>query len=400
VRDRPDEFQKMALAEGGHGLPPRGSLVDQALKSMAADWDYIAEYEQNNLPTLPIPLKTMLLSYLGVYGPESMRLDDLKRLFFTEKEIDGGTGCEEITRLDLSGFLNPNFTLGDLAKYFLIRRSDGLRSTGTIKALPSDSASYQQKTNVLDSWEDEPGSSSIPDSLTPLRFPHLTHLSLANPGLNASWSALLNLSTYLSTLTHLSLAYWPIPTMAPNSDRDSPIMGGQGTKAVDWHESSNILRRISNNTYCLRWLDLEGCNEWLAALTWTGEIASGDRQWAERGVERGPDWNGSWAQVKYVNVSQGFIPTDTKAVQSIPASVVACDLLLYLREYEAYDDDGRCGPLYGQELSQWFEREKIARSVASTVRLARVVGKGPYCTFDYGWVAPRVVKEKEKAEKG
>ncbi|KAF2431020.1 hypothetical protein EJ08DRAFT_588290, partial [Tothia fuscella] len=426
-RDRPDCFGKLALLRDGHGLPRRESLVDYTLKSMAQDWDFVSVYEQHNLPSLPVPLKTMLLSYLSIHGPDFIALEDIKHLFMTGNEIPGGTGCEEVTRLDFSGILSPSFTLCDLAKYFATRRKDGSNlAAGTESLRPSSTKVERPYVDLLESWEDEAGSvqDSIPTSLTPLRFPHLTHLSLAHPGPNASWSALLSLSTNLSTLTHLSLAYWPLPTMAPNSEVSSSAADATATflrrstsylgrprspqdPGHDWHESANILRRLSNNTYCLRWLDFEGCNEWLPALTWTSQRTL----WAGSTPpdsppstlppqEKGPDWNNSWSQVTHVNVSQGFLPTDTAAVQSIPASVVACDLLLYLRERDDAEDDGyRAGPLYGSDLAQWFDKEKLARNVASAVRLARVNAKGWYCTFDYGW-APRIVPKVNKEHHG
>jgi hypothetical protein len=210
-----------------------------------------------------------------------------------------------------------------------------------------------------------------------------------------------------------------VPTTTPNSKtafiqhRHASIsVGGSHIYSAldgDWHEAANILRKLSNNTYCLKWLDLEGCNEWLPALTWKSGDSSNDR-WVDRTFGRtsmassanifedvsvetakGPDWNGSWAQVKYVNVSQGYVPTDTAAIRAIPAGVVACDLLLYLRDHEDLT-----GYMDGHNVIQWLEREKQSRRVASGVRLLRTTAKGEYCVFDHGWIPPRGGPMKEK----
>jgi hypothetical protein len=96
----------------------------------------------------------------------------------------------------------------------------------------------------------------------------------------ASWSDLLKISPNLNKITHLSLAYWPQPTTTPNAVTASistryGSVSASGTPFYsdlddDWHEATNILRRLSVNTYSLEWLDLEGCN-WLKALTWRPE---------------------------------------------------------------------------------------------------------------------------------
>jgi len=275
--------------------------------------------------------------------------------------------------------------------------------------------------SLLDSWEDDASlyAPSIPVGLGGSRFPNLTRLSLAHAGQYASWRQLLSLSTHLSTLTHLSLAYWPVPTTTPNSktafithNHASISLGGTHIYSVldqDWHEAANILRRFSNNTYCLKWLDLEGCNEWLPALTWTGEEAGPDR-WVDRTFARlghqrvaqlpandssdqftqseacGPNWNGSWAQITYVNFSQGVVPCDVTAVRAYPAGVIAAELLLWLRDEntdisEVYETDAQ----QNIHIPTWLQREKQARTIAENVRGLRKSVRGSFCVFDHGW---------------
>jgi hypothetical protein len=248
---------------------------------------------------------------------------------------------------------------------------------------------------VLDSWEDaaDTTTSSIPTALVSRRFPNLTRLSLARPGTFASWSQLLKLSAHLSTITHLSLAYWPVPSMVPNSkplkSHDNALFDSDSDQ--NWHEAANILRRFSNNTYGLKWLDLEGCNEWLSALIWTNtdnrtyQWASNDSSASQAGS--GPDWNGAWSQVKYVNISQGWMPANAAAVRAMPAGSIAIELLLWLREHEDHGRDGEL-ELADFDVPLWLRREKEARTIANTLRVLRSTAKGEYCNLDHGWIPP------------
>lgn len=40
------------------------------LRGMARDWEFVAEYERNNLVDLPAGLRMQLLSFVAVYGPD------------------------------------------------------------------------------------------------------------------------------------------------------------------------------------------------------------------------------------------------------------------------------------------------------------------------------------------
>ncbi|KAK8155343.1 hypothetical protein IWX90DRAFT_46348 [Phyllosticta citrichinensis] len=386
-------------------LPESRSLVNLTLKTLARNWDWIVEYEQHYLATLPIPLKDMLLTYIAVHGPASgIGLGSLKVLFKDEDEVLGGTGSDELKHLDLTTFIGDRLSLADLIKF--ITRPTSSKKDGPAVALDR----LEISDGIAESWEDaaESGAPQIPQNLMNARFPCLTHLSLAHPQ-TSSWAQLLSLSTHLPTLTHLSLAYWPTPTLTPNATTSS-ISSSHGRVQAggrhfyseldnDWQEAANILRRLSQNTYCLRWLDVSGC-EWLPALTWGypdryerilnapgRRPFEGEDSWEVKQGPCGPSWTTSWRQVSYINCYQGWIPRDVDSVRQLPAGLLGCELLGYLRSDEAKKLPE--SPLKGQEsavqVRRWLEKEMEHRKIADTIHWLRDVGGGPYCTFDYGW---------------
>lgn len=46
------------------------SLQDACLREMARQWEFVREYERNNLADLPSGIRMKLLSYIAVYGPD------------------------------------------------------------------------------------------------------------------------------------------------------------------------------------------------------------------------------------------------------------------------------------------------------------------------------------------
>jgi hypothetical protein len=160
----------------------------------------------------------------------------------------------------------------------------------------------------------------------------------------------------------------------------------------DWSEAANILRRLSKSTYCLKWLDLSGCNRWIPALVWGGEGSQSDvPKTSLTDTSTGPDWNDAWSQVTYVNVAQGSVPTDVNTIRSLPSGMIACELLIYLRSQGKSDEHGRSSvpsdqPSQSEHLvKQWLELEKSARNVKNKVRQMRSLAKGLWCEFDHGW---------------
>lgn len=424
TRDRRQLRARLTALDNVQALPGKGSLLDVTLKAMAKDWEFIANYEQLNLATLPIRWKAALLSYLGTYAVEgSVTVSSLKTLFLTEDELTDATGGEDLLRLDLEGIISVSFTLDDLVRFL---HRDAPRNKILEKGLdPANEhkTSQQPEDDVADSWEDQ-ASAYIPAVIPGLkmkRFPNLTRLSLANAGAFASWKHLLLMSSDLTGLTHLSLAYWPIPTTTPNSKTafithnhaSIPVSGTHFYNRLDddWAEAASNLKRLSKNMYSLRWLDLEGCAEWLPALAWSDDNSSGlrnrwiDRTFGSRHLHdalntsddsfhgnpdsgtSGPAWNSAWSQLAYVNISQGIIPRDVASVRAYPAGVVAAELLLWLRDDDnTKEDDVRNSK--GVDVQQWLQKEKEARFVASTIRALRSSAGGAYCKFDHGWTRP------------
>lgn len=355
-----------------------------------------------------------------------MDFRSFKILFQDDTEVQEATGSQEIRFLDLTSLLNQEFTLKDLGK--CLHRSLASSSvTSGLAGLSLDNPSpaspkHKDKApsaEVAESWEDEIDESMPPSGHTATVLPahlsipvfkNLTRLSLAHPGPSASWVDLLSISPNLKTLTHLSLAYWPRPSTTPNAATTSmaskigasiPLGGSHFYSDLDddWHEAANILRRFSLNTYCLKWLDLEGCT-WYKALTWdpygdssnpstpqASHIGDGEYdEWRGSTVNPGPDWNSAWRQIEYLNLSQGWIPSNTQALQVMPAGVIPARLLGWLRENREREDVK--DKLYGEAgyvVNEWVDREKVNRSIGVDVHLKRKAGEGKYCFVDYGW---------------
>jgi hypothetical protein len=91
-------------------------LQDMCLRAMAKDWEFIREYEKNNLADLPTGLRMLLLSYIAVYGPEdgvgAEGLGDILVVPNHEKAVACNVGCnnEGFFRLDVSGSVGRSVT--------------------------------------------------------------------------------------------------------------------------------------------------------------------------------------------------------------------------------------------------------------------------------------------------
>lgn len=341
------------------------------------------------------------MSYLTVYGPEGcVDFKSFKTLFQNE---EGGTaGWDEVQFLDLSGLLNQHLTLHEVGKC--------LKRPSATAAVQAQVEALRITDEVVESWEeeaDEDGTSAPAVPAAKLHVPYfanLSRLSLANPGPWASWPELLRISPNLNKLTHLSLANWPRPSMTPNANTTSMVskhtsvsLGGSHFYSdldEDWHEATNILRRFSKDTYSLQWLDLEGCG-WLKALTSHPGKSGVDaglstEEWSTQEGIPGPDWNGAWGRVTYINFFQGWIPSDSQSLQNMPASIVPAQLLRWLRDNKDKDDvKWKLNPRdTGSAVMEWIHREKAARQVGSDIQSRRRSAEGPYCRIDFGWERP------------
>ena len=269
----------------GVHFPEERSLEHLALKSLAKNWQWHTRYDQFHLATLPLRYKETLLTYISAYNNRGIDAGGIDILFLDESELDGATGSDGITHLDLGTSLGRAISLEELKKALLKRTSAKIK--------------LSSMQDIPESWDDD---LHLATSLSVSRFPTLTHLSLSNPA-NVSWKGLLDLSQHLATLTHLALAFWPTPSVTPNSKtayRESPAgridYGASNFYSAtdgDFSEAAGVLKRLSKMTYCLQWLDLTGCSEWVHVL----------------GREDGPDWAGAWLGLETVKVGQGWIPT-------------------------------------------------------------------------------------------
>ncbi|USP75010.1 uncharacterized protein yc1106_02284 [Curvularia clavata] len=381
-------------------LPHPRSLVHQCLRTFALHWQDLCEYEQHYIPSLPVSLKEMLMSYLTVYGEEScVDFKSFKTLFQNE---DGGTaGWDEVQILDLSGLLNEHFTLHDVGK--------SLKRPSATAAAQAQVEALRITDEVVESWEEEADDEAAVAPPTPapkLHVPHfanLSRLSLANPGPWASWPELLRISPNLNKLTHLSLANWPRPSMTPNANTTSMVskhtsvsLGGSDFYSDlddDWHEATNILRRFSKDTYSLQWLDLEGCC-WLKALMDQPGKSGVDaglstEEWSTQEQTPGPDWTDAWGRITYVNFFQGWIPSDSQSLQNMPASTVPAQVLHWLRDNKHKEEvKWKLNPINTYAVTEWIHREKAARQVGSYIQNWRTNAEGPWCRIDYGWERP------------
>ncbi|KAL9087233.1 MAG: hypothetical protein Q9165_006727 [Trypethelium subeluteriae] len=416
----------------GVDIPEKGSLVDQAFKAMALEWEFVSEYEQLNLATIPARLKSVLLSYLAVYGPETgITLGNLRSLFYTEEQIPGGTGTQDFKRLDLASLIGRDLNLTSLERY---TASPGRPISSANRR---NYATEIQRTELLESWDQE--GSEISPSLNSNSFSAITHLSLARPDPNSLslWSSLISITSHLPTLTHLSLAYWPAPSLTPNSNTASvhakglpgPVqLSGTGfyshTLDDDYSEASNILRRLSLNTICLEWLDLEGCSDWWPALIWAiGKVrnqrsgvqsieprragreepiqqrraaqpsdennarrSEGANEWSSQ-APLGPDWTGPWRFVRCIRLSQGWVPTDLTqgALRGGPSWIIRS-----LQDYlDRSKDSGRdtsvewVEDVSSHEISEWAQVERRARTIKTMIQRTRTGGN--VIEVDHGW---------------
>lgn len=268
----------------GSFLPQHGSLIDTALKALATNWEWHLNYDQYYLATIPVRYKEALLSYIARYSPNGTDKEGLAVLFLDDTELEDATGVDNLTHLNLSTFLGHHLKLKELKDLL-----------GVKKTIPNG----EETSDVVpESW-DMPDLLSSPSSLP--RFHSLTHLSLSHPNNSATWKGLLDLAPDLTTITHLSLAYWPTPSISPNSAtayRETPQGNvNYGASSFysgfdgDWTEAASILRRLSKSTYCLRWLDLTGCFPWVQALKY--DLI---------------DWWGPWRALETIKIGQGYIP--------------------------------------------------------------------------------------------
>ncbi|KAI9679577.1 MAG: hypothetical protein M1829_001538 [Trizodia sp. TS-e1964] len=358
----------------GTQLPVKNSLVHHALKSMAENWDWHVHYDQFHLALLPFHLKSFLLAYIARYGAEDgIGLEGLRVLFLTSAELEGATGGEDLTHLELAGSLGRAVTLSQLTQFFKIEAPCPITTPLKIpseadddSALPEPATAFSPNHNVPLTWEEEFDSlGGVFAALPTTRFPNLKHLSLAYPSREVSWPKLLSFAP-LRNITHLSLAHWPTPSNTPISD--ILPLSFRMRKPEDWEGECEILRRLSRATPALKWLDVSGCDDWLLALAISFFAFDGPRgglfYQKLSGMDSfgGPEWNGSWKRVERV------VAKSRHATHGIAHGYGDLPTIEAL--------EVRRG-----EVTNCVSHQSVCNFVAQEVRLARQKKKGIYCRF-------------------
>ncbi|OQD82814.1 hypothetical protein PENANT_c019G08008 [Penicillium antarcticum] len=397
----------------GVAFPDQRDLLHMVLKSMALNWLWHLEYDGPFLSQLPGRIKTLLLSYVAVYGRGLQlkgRMKGLKPLLLTEDDYvqDDEHGDDSnastilasdaaISRLDLGNALGHWMTFKQLTSELFTSTKPNLEREGVVPG-SWDEEIDQDKRELIS--PDSVSTSSVPKSMTQgLRFTSLRYLSLAHPQLaSASWNSLLNLLNRLSTLTHLSLAHWPTPTRTPGAAtarirhplHHSLTFSYSGTDNYaamenNWAEAATILRQLSRSTYCLKWLDLEGCAEWLPALKWVGKDPDGHPY--PLGAS-GPEWNGSWRDVEWINVGPGWVPdlsddSESLEPQSLAMSISPPD------DADDYDSASRHEERLvnfrrENELKLYRDSVQTSLEVRTHVRQIRKEGRGKWPQVSFG----------------
>lgn len=406
----------------GEKFPARSSLLHSLLKSMAIHWTWHVAYDGQFLGSLPTHIKLLLLSYIGYYAREQpfVPMRGLKPLFdFSgtsedESDVRHAEGDSSVTHLDLSGALGRWISLKQLSSELFLSKKATPVQKEIIDTVP---------TSWEDEYDDENDSklrNGIPKSLQHLRYANLQYLSLAHPHpASVNWNSLINFLSRLSTITHLSLAHWPVPTVTPNALNASirhPAhrsltfsYGGTDSYSAmenNWAESAGILRRLSRVTYCLKWLDLEGCSDWIPALNWYGTDPHGET------YSTGPEWNGSWRDIEWLRLGPGWLPRmdetdpipalETTSVNSNSRSLgssihapVSPSVVTENWDVEAERQKFRAA----KELGHFRENMSAAKTVQRRVLQTRKEGKGKWVQFSFGLEeVPEYVRERMLGE--
>ncbi|KAK1070286.1 hypothetical protein LTR74_004202 [Friedmanniomyces endolithicus] len=381
-RQRPKELLRFSLLLDGKldtdaGQP--SGLLHLTLRRLAEQWDLFDEADFPALVDIPLRLRLRLLSYMGYYGP-LIDTTDLQALT---------SGDETLTHLDLAGLAGHGaLTTKRLVKLF--------EASATMISIAPDA--------VAESWDAEETLESIlTPSLTAPRFNTLTHLSLSNPPPTASWRDLLALSKSVSRLTHLSLAYWPRPTLTPNlttatvSSRHSPDVRAGGshyysTLDNDYAEAAALLRQLSHNLLCITWLDLEGCADWVPALGTLNAGAHDDvphddaSGWSPASSPVITIFAHTWKNLTYIRCAQGWLPSLT-GLRDTDRSLAPDFRALLARQAhhfpaplssDLYEVDKRRGQM-------WLDSEQKLIATGHRINNIRRARSYKPVTMDFGW---------------
>ncbi|CZT03687.1 uncharacterized protein RCO7_07618 [Rhynchosporium graminicola] len=328
------------------------SLQDICLREMAREWEFVRKYEKNNLADLPTGTRMLLLSYIAVYGPhEGVGFDGLKNILLLPPlengelpDFDPGERNDRFYRVDLSGAMGNSVSFKQLSELVL-------------KPAPPADVDPDEL-----SWDDN----SLSQSLSP-PIPHLTHLSLSHPASTVSWPRLISFAKHLPTLTHLSLAYWPVPSLTPNA-QNAVIQTANGQQIQyggtnmyshslddDFAEAADVLRRLADRLHGLEYLDVTGCTHWLQAFRWTGSR-----------TQRHVEWGNQWTKLRTLKAYSGVEMTEESKF---------CDVASFVMAH-------REATITEEMLRWWMRRNKILGRPVSWIEVLKddwEVYKGLWC---------------------
>ncbi|EGE08738.1 hypothetical protein TEQG_07696 [Trichophyton equinum CBS 127.97] len=370
LRSRGFKFGRRLDRLPGARIPPEDSLLHTTLRFMARNWDWHLIYDGTFLSTLPVSIRQLLLTYISVYTDHlsmGVKMKGLEPLFLAQES--GSEDNAEVTRLDLG------FSIG----YWL-----NLKQLS--KLIKGNIPKHRESTSVPTSWEEEADletqspSPHTPGPLEVAAFGNIKFLSLASPAPeSASWVSLMKLLSHVPTLTHLSLAYWPTPTLKPNAltasvshPKHHSLSFQYGASDVyssyenNWTEASIVLAKLSRVTYGLKWLDLEGCTEWIPALCWNGIDVYGQVHSAS-----GPEWNGSWRGIEWIGLGPGWVP-EAPAPDNISVTEVDEDIVIKQQDRFCKERESFKSTL-----------EKI-KDVGKGIQTARIEGRGKWIHYSDG----------------
>ncbi|KAF2482690.1 hypothetical protein BDY17DRAFT_346736 [Neohortaea acidophila] len=383
------------------------TLSHLALKSLAEAWDLLEPADHALLVDVPLRLRLRLISYVGGMG----------------STIDASTlqillqGSDPVTCLDLAGLLGQ--------RNLSVRRLSKL-----LESMQLPSAAEDTKDAIVESWDiAESFQSALTLGLPTARFANLTHLCLSHPNPTVSWRDLLHLSKSIPQITHLSLAYWPRPTLTPNlsttivASQHSPDVTAGGSHYYsnlddDLSEPTSLLRQLSTHLLCLQWLDVEGCEDWAPAL---GRLASssddvqvvfaGDDEWSTstRHTPTPCVFTSNWKNLHYVRCTQGWVPTlagisgqaERTRGSGIIDMVIVQDVMKYLGDIAADNnvlaggiDAGSSYPTnWDTQLDTekkrariWLERECRLTYACMQIHTARRARGLKGVEMDLGWI--------------
>jgi hypothetical protein len=425
ARQLPLDFSNLAkVTEGFEKLPNELSLKHFCLKQMARTWPIFSIVEEENIYNLTPANRSTLLLYISLYGPDTGLDKSLLKLLFPFDHQ------KHVTRLDMNGFLSSDFNFADFCRFVTkVPKSKASNSGSPTEQDPDaevTSTKGKDKGKAREdispeelSWEEQidaqlqiSGLYLRPISQKP--FCNLSHLGLGNPGRFASWTELLALAPKLTQITHLSLAYWPMPCFTPHFDTQARltlmfpeeekllamkfdnahrviarIIHDYFAQRVDTiKEAAAVLKHLSEHWYRLEYLDLEGCHDWLPALVWKDWGGLGNLEalqptsnsWASDYMHTlyysafEPALKQNWGALKHIDVRQSSaIPQDlTSVVSKMPPDLVTAELFPDISE-NMWATSNLVGVTEKDiEMIKWVEIERQIHLVCTRIRKLRI----------------------------